>query len=356
MKKVKVEFKSEKADSYTINMGKNLFPKIPQLLPKASSVFIICDSHTKKLFGNKLLNSLKKSGKNAFLLSFPAGEKHKTPETIVTLCRQLLAKGADRKSLVIALGGGVAGDVAGIAAATFMRGISFVQIPTTLLAMVDSSIGGKVGVDLPEGKNSFGAFKQPAAVFSDISLLKKLPESEMKNGLAEIVKTAMIADAKLFTLIEKEGITDKNLIKIIKRCCEIKANTVVKDEREQNLRRILNYGHTIGHAIEVMQNYSIPHGRAVAIGMLFEGKLANRIGLLSDSDLARQDSLIKKLKLSGKIPNINPAKLIKIMKHDKKAVSGKIIFALPERVGKMHSIRGIYGIHIPERVIKSVLQ
>ncbi len=364
MSKATVHLEKRVDNSYNIVIEKNLMGKIPGYLKKeelGNEYAIITDSNIEKIFGKKLLKDLNKKGLNACLLSFKAGERNKNLKTAKYLLEQMLKKGLDRNSAVIALGGGVVGDLAGFVAASYMRGIPYIQVPTSLLAMVDSSIGGKVAVDLEGGKNSCGAFYQPKKVFIDISALKSLPEAELKNGMAEVVKHAMIADKKLFVYLEKnlEGIFKRNepvLEKIIKRNCEIKARIVEKDEKEKNLRKVVNYGHTIGHAIEVLTNYKkFTHGEAIAIGMNYEARIAEKLGYLGSREVERQNLLLKRIGLRIKMPEFSAKELLRVMRKDKKAVGGKIQIVLPKNIGAMKTVNGQYGLNVSEKIIAAVL-
>ncbi len=347
-KTIKVKLVNKVDSSYDIVIGENLNKRVVDDLKrfKHSKYVIVTDDVTRKLFGNKLLAILRKSKIKSEIVSFTAGEKNKNIETITKLCRKLLRINADRKSCIIALGGGVAGDVAGFVAAVFMRGIDFVQIPTTLLAMVDSSIGGKVGVDLDAGKNILGMFAQPKKVYIDIDYLRTLPMSELENGLAEIIKHGIIADKILFVYIEKNldkiFMRNKNaLMRIIIDSVKIKKAIVEKDEKESLLRMKLNFGHTVGHAIEALSNYKIKHGKGVALGMLVESRIANKLGLLTSIELLRINLLIRRAGLDihdAVFKSVNKAnldKLVLLMHHDKKAVSGKLNLILPEKIGKV---------------------
>jgi 3-dehydroquinate synthase len=348
MEKVHLNLKKEINNSYDIIIGKDILNKIPADLKKkniGNQYLIITDSNIKKLFGNKLLVLMKKSGLKTNLISFKAGEQSKNLEIFKTLIEQAHSLKLDRKSAVIALGGGVVGDIAGFVAACYMRGINYIQVPTSLLAMVDSSIGGKVAVDLKTGKNTVGNFHQPKKVYIDVSMLTNLPKRELINGLSEIIKHSLIRDKTLFSFINNNlnKILSKDeqiLIKLIKKNCEIKARIVEKDEKESNLRKLVNYGHTIGHALETLTNYKkYSHGEAIAIGMIVEGLIANKIGFLSKKELIKQNNLIKKAGLPTKIPNINTNQLIKELKKDKKVVGGKIEFVLLKSIGTAeHSI------------------
>lgn len=361
MKTISLRLGIKLREHYKIFIGKNLLKKIPKMLPagiEPSTVAIVCDSKTSKLFGTKLLKSFQRRGFDSFVVKFPVGESHKNISTVEKIANSLLEKNADRNSLIVALGGGVVGDVAGFVAATYMRGVPYVQVPTTLLAMVDSSVGGKTAVDLPEGKNCIGAFYQPRAVYIDLSMLKTLPEREIRNGLAECVKTAVIADGKLFSFIEKnikkiKSLRPAAMEHLVYKCCKIKARVVSKDERESNLRKILNYGHTVGHALEASTNYKkYSHGEAVALGMYYEAQLSH----MPLNDIVRQNRLLFDFGLIKDLPKFSIEKILELMKHDKKALHGEINFALPKKIGKMYSAGGIYGLPVPVSEIRSVLE
>ncbi len=325
-----------KDKSYEIKIGKGILKEINFRKFRASKCAIITDSDVKQLYGRKLTKIIKNQNLSVDLFDFPAGEKSKTLSRAGELGEKLVKKEFDRNSLIVALGGGVVGDVAGFVASFYKRGIDYIQIPTTLLAQVDSSIGGKTGVDISEGKNLFGVFYQPKAVFIDIDFLKTLPEKEIKNGLAEVIKYGMIQDAKLFTYLEQNSLNKNHefYLQVIKKSCQIKAKIVGRDEKEEELRKILNYGHTIGHAIETVQKYKISHGEAIGLGMVYEGQISHRLGLLNKKDLERQNKLIQNMGLSitykGNIDN-----LIEIMKRDKKSKSREIYFVLPTAIGKV---------------------
>ena len=268
------------------------------------------------------------------------GEDNKNLSEIERLCEYGISENLDRKSLFVAIGGGITGDMTGFAAAIFMRGVEFIQVPTTLLAMVDSSVGGKTGVNSASGKNLIGAFKQPKLVLIDVNFLKTLPEREIKNGLAEVIKYAFALDEKFFELlsgnVDKINSLDLNFYnKIIHRSCEIKADIVAQDEKEtKNVRALLNYGHTFGHALENLSNYEISHGEGVAIGMNIAGNLSQLLNLWSESDYLKQLKLIKDLNLRYAIPrNIKIDDITEVMTHDKKASRGKINFVLPTAIG-----------------------
>jgi len=328
--------------SYEIQIGPGLLTELPARLREigiAQRLFIVTDSNVEDLIGIDLLNILEDADFEATLISFPAGEESKHMETVIGLARRLVQLGADRRSLILALGGGVTGDIAGFLASIYMRGIPFIQLPTTLLAQVDSSVGGKTGVDLPEGKNLIGTFAQPLAVFADIGVLASLPGSEVRNGLAEIVKYGMIADPELFKFLEEKWWDVVNLEPettsfLVRRSCEIKADVVSRDEREGGLRRILNFGHTIGHAVEAVSGYSIPHGEAVAIGMVAVSKISVARGLMAQEDLARLKGVLEQFRLPVEIPgSMDRQSIMEHMKRDKKVQDGRIHFVLTRGIG-----------------------
>ncbi len=329
--------------SYKIFIGPGILTELHEYLkqkPVGNRYLIVTDSNVADLVGEDLLQLLSGAGLPAHLITFEAGEESKNLATIEEITRKMVQAGADRKSAVIALGGGVAGDMAAFAASIFMRGIEFIQIPTTYLAQVDSSVGGKTGVNLPEGKNLVGTFYQPKAVFADIGTLATLAQSEIRNGLAEVVKYGMIKDPELFSFLEEKWWDVLNLephatCHIVKRSCEIKADVVARDELEGGLRRILNFGHTIGHAVEAASGYRIPHGEAVAMGMVAVAKIAASKGIFHQEDLERLDSLLERLGLPTKIPEeISRDEIADGLIHDKKAIGGKVFFVLPTGIGE----------------------
>ncbi len=360
METVHLNLRKETDNSYDILIDESLLKKIPSDLKKnkiGNKYLIITDSNIKGLFGKKLLALMKKEGLNADLISFKAGEQSKNLKVFSSLIEKAHYLKLDRSSVIITLGGGVVGDIAGFIAATYMRGINYIQIPTSLLAMVDSSIGGKVAVDLPTGKNTVGNFHQPKKVYIDISLLKNLPAKELINGLSEIIKHALIMDRDLFDFVEKNLSKIMNrdtptLISLIKKNCQIKADIVMKDEKESGLRKLVNYGHTIGHALETLTSYKkYSHGEAIAIGMVVEGLIANKIGLLSKQELTKQNNLIKKAGLPAKMPDIDAKKFTNELKKDKKVVGGKIEFVLLKEIGKAE-----YGINASNETIQEAIE
>jgi 3-dehydroquinate synthase len=307
----------------------------------AKRYVIVSDSHVAQLYGEALLESLRGVGLEADLVSFPRGESSKHLATVADLAGKLARLGVDRQDGLVALGGGVTGDITGFLAAIYMRGIPFVQAPTTLLSQVDSSVGGKTGVDIPEGKNLVGSFYQPKAVYIDSLVLKKLPEEELLNGLAEVIKYGVIYDADFFSFLgeKRQDVLARSLPvleEVIKKCCSIKAEVVEQDEKESNLRRILNFGHTLGHAVEAASNFDLAHGLAVAIGMVAASRLAQAKKLLSTEDASLIQSLISKYGLPTEIPgNLDRAKIKFYLTTDKKAVSGRPFYVLPTEIGKV---------------------
>ena len=299
---------------------------------------LVCDSDVEKLYRDRAEKLLAPAG----TFVFPSGEEHKTIDTVVAIARRAAQLKLDRKCVFVALGGGVTGDLTGFAAAVYLRGVKVLQLPTTLLAMVDSSVGGKTAADLPEGKNLIGAFHQPCGVFVDPEVLETLPERELRNGLAEAVKTAVLGDAELFDLLEKHAaeLFEKPLPaalygEIIRRCCRVKAAIVAADAHEQGCRAFLNYGHTFGHALELLSGFRIAHGEGVALGMTAAAKLAAKLGICSIETEKRQFELLRALGLPTDIPAVDPASWLDAMRGDKKARDGRIVFVLPENIGKV---------------------
>ncbi|MBF0329172.1 MAG: 3-dehydroquinate synthase [Nitrospirae bacterium] len=338
--------------SYEIIIGEGILDSLgDKLTPFVfSRAAIVSNPTVFDIYGERALLSMKKSGINCETILIPDGETYKDFSQCYNILGELLKNRHDRKSCLIALGGGVIGDITGFAASLYMRGIDFVQIPTTLLAQVDSSVGGKTGVNHPLGKNMIGSFYQPKLVLIDTATLKTVPQREVLCGIAEVIKYGVIKDANLFEFME-ERCTDLLSLKkdaithIVKRSCEIKAEVVSGDERESGLRAILNYGHTVGHAVETETAYSkYLHGEAVAIGMCAAAKLAAELGLLKTEDAVRIKKVVEAYGLPSEIPSeMNIDALIDHMKLDKKAVSGNIKFVLPEKIGSVKIVKDISG-------------
>ncbi len=288
----------------------------------------------------QLLDGLREAGWQFDLLLVPDGEAFKSPAQAVDLCRAMSRSGLDRGGLVFALGGGVIGDLAGFAAAIYLRGIDFVGIPTTLLAQVDASVGGKVAVDLPEGKNLLGAFHQPQAVFIDTLTLRSLPLRQMQSGMAEVIKHAVIADADLFAYLESEidsvyGQDPGILRHILQRNCQIKADVVAQDPKESGLRAVLNAGHTIGHAVEASSEWRISHGEGVALGMMAETRLAVRLGRCAEDDCGRLMALLERAGLGGGIEHAELAAARVALARDKKIRDGLLRLPLITGIGSV---------------------
>ncbi len=327
--------------SYPILIGHGLIDalgfEIAKYL-KNKKFMLITDTTVNKLYSRRVMNSLKENGLSVNLAVIPAGEKYKNIGQVKKIYKECIKNELHRDSSIIALGGGVISDLAGFAAATYMRGVPLVNIPTTLVGQTDAAIGGKTGINF-EAKNIIGSFYQPKLVIIDINFLETLPEAEIKNGLAEIMKYSVIKDANLFRFLErnKQKIMelDKNsLLKVISRCCLIKARIVEKDEKEKNVRAILNYGHTIGHAIERISDYKIPHGKAVAIGMIKEARIARMLDLLDEKHERRIIELIHNYNLAEDM-QFKKKDILKAIGLDKKVLNEKIRFVLPTRIGKV---------------------
>jgi 3-dehydroquinate synthase len=365
MHKIKVDLKER---CYDIVIGKGIVsgvkpdPSVFRPYVSGRKCLVVTDSNVKGLLGARLLKILGAAGADAELAVFKAGEGSKNIGTYESLLRKACKLGLDRSSVIVALGGGVVGDVAGFVAATYMRGIDFIQVPTTLLAMVDSSVGGKTGIDFPEGKNLVGAFWQPRLVIIDPAVLKTLPKREIRCGLAEVVKYGVIMDDKFFSFLEKNLCKIKNLEtvtygKIISRCCELKAEVVCKDERETTgLRAILNYGHSFGHAVETVTGYGkYAHGEAVSIGMCIAANFAVLNHKFAPSMAERQLNLLKALGLPTILDRgIEPAQIYGAMFKDKKTEKGKLRLVLPSRIGKVSLVKDADGESVLE-AIRSVV-
>jgi len=338
MKKVNVRLDS---NSYVIHIGSGILGQVGQYLKESGlsgKLVIITNPIVKELYGEVLAQNLTKAGFKVTTLQVPDGEEQKSLETAGRLFHELSDLYAERATPILALGGGVIGDLAGFVAATYMRGVPLIQIPTTLLAQVDSSIGGKTGVNQGQLKNKIGVFYQPRLVISDISTLRTLPPKELANGLVEVIKSASIGDREFFTYLETtldrvESLSDQELEEIVYRSVKIKAEVVKKDELDLGIRNILNYGHTIGHAIEAATDFRIGHGEAVAIGMLAAAKISNRLGILEQSELTRLSSLIKMTGLTIETLHLELERVIQAVRHDKKIQEGKVRFVLLKAIG-----------------------
>jgi len=311
---------------------------------------LVCDSRVAERYGRWARETFEPED----VFVFPAGESSKNIDNVIAVCRRAAELRLDRRGTFVALGGGVTGDLTGFAAAIYLRGVGVVQIPTTLLAMVDSGVGGKTAVDIPEGKNLVGAFHQPKRVIADPHFLASLPRRELGNGLAETVKTAMLGDAPLFSKLEKLGgellgepLPEKIYEKIVLRCCRVKGGIVAEDENEHGRRALLNYGHTFGHALELLSGFSLPHGEGVAIGMTVAAKFAVKLGALDPAVAERQERLLRTLGLPTEVPaGTDPDAWFAAMAGDKKVRDGKIVLILPEKVGSVREEASIPGAEI----------
>lgn len=333
-----------KARSYPIYVGSDVLGKTGELLRKTArgkNVAIITNPKVDELYGKQCAGSLKKAGFNVSTMKIPDGERYKTLKQIERIYDFLIRNRFDRTDSVVALGGGVTGDMAGFASATYMRGIDYIQIPTTLLAQVDSSVGGKTGVDHSGGKNIIGAFYQPKMVLADLSALSTLPEREFTCGMAEVIKYGVIRSLSFFRFLERSApdiLARKKtaLHKIVEESCKTKAEVVEKDEMETGVRAILNFGHTFGHGVETAMNFRrIKHGEAVGIGMVLASRLSEVLGLITHKSFVRVKSLVSTFGLPTELPRqLTPDDVLRGMRHDKKIISGKQVFIVFDKIGK----------------------
>lgn len=329
------------------------------VIKRGQKLLVVSNPMIFKHYGQQVIDALSQAGFSVQHCLLPAGERYKTLKSIQKLHDAALENRLERGSALIALGGGVIGDMTGFAAATWLRGIAVVQIPTSLLAMVDAAIGGKTGVNHPQGKNLIGAFHQPRLVLIDPEVLQTLPAREFRAGMAEVIKYGVIWDQALFTQLESAPRLDQQrylspeLIQLIlTHSCQAKADVVSQDEKEAGLRAILNYGHTIGHAVESLTGYrTVNHGEAVAIGMIAAGQIAVELGSWSQADMQRQDALIKKAGLPTQIPaELDIDTILKTLQMDKKVQDGKVRFVLPTQIGT-----AIITDNVPSELVHTVL-
>ena len=344
---------------YDIKIGHGLLAKQNFGKYDASKIAVVTDSNVNGFHGKKLEDLLKNQKQNFIFIEIPSGEEGKTQNEAERIIDKLADERFDRDSMLFTFDGGSGGDAGGFAASRYLRGIRYIHIPTTLLAMVDSSIGGKVGVNTKKGKNMDGAFYQPIEVISDTSLLETLPAKEWKNGLAEIVKYSIIKDLYLFDIIDKNPNplkwNKRVLTNIIRICAEIKKSIVEDDELERKgLREVLNYGHTIGHAIEKVSDYAIPHGEAVGIGMGYEAKIASKLGLLKKDNHEKIIDFLKKTELFGSYDG-NRDELLDAMEKDKKNKNGEIRVVLPIGVGSVIKENKQHSVPVDRRIIMEAL-
>lgn len=331
-----------------------------QSLKLGQKVLLVSNQTVFAEYGERVLAALTAAGFQVVHHTLPDGESYKTLQSVQGIYDTALANYLERSSTIVALGGGVIGDMAGFAAATWLRGIAFVQVPTSLLAMVDAAIGGKTGVNHPQGKNLIGAFHQPRLVLIDPQVLQTLPPREFRAGMAEVIKYGVIWDADLFAELEAADRLDQHshisealLQSILTRSCQAKAHVVSQDEKEAGLRAILNYGHTIGHAVESLTGYTVVnHGEAVAIGMVAAGQIAVELGLWQAAEVDRQQALIEKAGLPTQLPpSLDLTAIVATLQTDKKVEAGRVRFVLPTRIGQV-----VVTDQVPAAVVHRVLQ
>ncbi|MFC1802374.1 3-dehydroquinate synthase [Thermoproteota archaeon] len=325
--------------SYSILVGSGLVDQLGEYLPVKGKIALVTTSVINKLYGLKVAKAIREHD----LILVPDGEEAKKWKVVEELIGTLMQYELDRKSTIVALGGGSIGDLAGFVASIYMRGIRIIQIPTTLLAMVDSSIGGKTAINHPKGKNLVGSFYQPFKVIIDPLFLETLPKREFCSGMAEVIKYGLIADAELYNLLEGKNpnnITNNDMIKIIARCAATKAIYVERDEEDRKgIRAALNLGHTLGHAIETLSKHSINHGEGVSIGMVAASWISKENGLITDITYHNILGLLEKYGLPTRVPNLNKTRILEVMHRDKKAEAGQIRFVLPTGIGKNPILR-----------------
>lgn len=331
--------------SYNIAIGAGNLDRLGEEMTSLNlgkKVLLVSNPEIFNYYGERTCTALEKAGFDLAICTLPAGEEYKTPQTLQTIYDAALKHRLERSSTMLALGGGIIGDMTGFAAATWLRGINVVQVPTSLLAMVDASIGGKTGVNHPQGKNLIGAFHQPKLVLIDPDVLQTLPEREFRAGMAEVIKYGVIWDHKLFDKLEQsqnldniQSLDSGLLQEILTRSCQSKADVVSQDEKESGLRAILNYGHTIGHAVESLTGYTVViHGEAVGIGMVAASQIALKLGLWDEDSDRRQFEIIEKAKLPTQLPpGLKIDEILESLQTDKKVKAGKVRFVLPTRIG-----------------------
>jgi 3-dehydroquinate synthase len=343
MESIRVNLARSCDDSYEILVGEKIMDHlglISRIEKDADRYVIISDSVVNPIYGKMVRESLGKAGIPVDILEIPAGEASKSMWSILDVARRLMELKASRKSVLIALGGGVVGDLTGFVASIFKRSVPYVQIATSLVAQVDSSVGGKTGIDLPEGKNLLGTFYQPKAVFIDLAFLKTLSDRDFRNGMAEIIKYGIISDEGMFERLEHERdpIVERQpaLMKyLIKRSCKIKAGIVEMDEQEGDLRRILNFGHTVGHALEAASDYGLSHGEAVAIGTVIASKISQKLDYLDQRSCERIIHVVGQYGLPTQIPRgFGSKQILDYMASDKKAVGTRLHFVLIKKIGE----------------------
>jgi 3-dehydroquinate synthase len=322
---------------------------------------LVSDSNVAALHARPLRDRLADRGLRAETVEFPAGEASKTRATLGALEDRLYELGADRQTVVLGVGGGVTGDLAGFLASVWHRGVPVVQVPTSVLAMVDSSVGGKTGVNLGDGKNLLGTVHQPWGIYADVALSATLPDEEYASGFAEVIKSAAIADVKFFRWLERAapvliGRDPSALEEAVVRCVEIKGRVVLRDERESGRRAMLNFGHTVAHALEAVTGYRISHGNAVAIGICLEARIAAAVAEFPPAHVRRLERVVEAFGLPTRLPDRTSVDaLIAASRRDKKARSGRVRYALPQSLGKMPS-GAVVAVPVDDRTVRSVLE
>ena len=355
-RRIGVEIKATK--SLSIIVGAGIASNLTDFFDfnQYSSLVLVTDTTTGKLFGHRVANALQATGKAVHTFALPAGERSKSLSQLERGYRFLLDGGANRNALLCVLGGGVVGDIGGYLAATYLRGIDYIQLPTTLLAQVDSSIGGKVGINFGGKKNMVGSFYQPKATISDVVFLESLPPREIRNGMAEVIKYGLAMDKGLFDKISRrEGgrFTSSELIDIIERCSSLKARIVEADETDRTgERQILNFGHTVGHAVEATTRFrGQRHGEAVAIGIMAAARISAQLGMLSGENIDKVDEVLTQFGLPTRCPGISASELLEAMQYDKKAVQGQLKWVLLKDIGY-----GIVNCTVEKNVVRKVLK
>jgi len=343
---------------YSIHIGDGLLAHVGGALraagvPEGGRVAVVSNPVVAPLYGARVGEALRSAGLQPFACTIPDGEQHKTLATVASLYEQFLAGGLDRSGTVLSLGGGVTGDVAGFAAATFMRGVRFIQVPTTLLAMVDASVGGKTGVDLPQGKNLVGAFKQPELVVIDPTVLATLPSEEFRSGMAEVIKHGVIGDQDLFAELETTTRNTQHVIRNtqIARALRVKIAIVEEDPYERGRRAVLNLGHTVGHGLEQSSGFSLRHGEAVSIGMVAAARIAVELGYAAPALADRIEAVLSAWGLPVRCPSIEADAIREAMAHDKKRRGRRLRWVLPRAIGQVEMVEDV-----PQETVKSVLR
>jgi 3-dehydroquinate synthase len=334
---------------YAVVFGRGVLPRVAaeiRALGDFTGIFLLSSPRVARHWGAQIESRLRPAGLRTTVL-FDDREAAKRLDTVERVCRRLVRAGADRRALLVAMGGGVVGDVCGFVAASYLRGVSLVHVPTTLVAQVDSAIGGKTGVNLPEGKNLVGAFYSPRVVLADPGTLATLPLREYRSGLYEVVKYGVIGDPRLFAFLEQsmERLVSRQPAALdfaIPRCIRAKAAVVTRDEREAGLREALNFGHTFAHAFETATGYRrYLHGEAVGWGMIAAARLAETVGRLAAGEARRMEALVRRIAPLLPLPDLPPSRLVKIMRADKKTRGGNLRFVLPRRIGSVQTVSGI---------------